>query len=342
MALEGTAAKFRAVGRLPEGIVYPDLIHTAMVETLVQNTEAFNAASLNAIRLVTARKMGDFAQESFFKNVNNLVSRRTTNASPDNPAVTSEPVPMDENISVKLNRRIGPVDQTFDSFRKLGMNADMEVLSSLLGEQVAKAVQIDQLNAGLGAITAAITNQATVSTDVSGSPIQLLTTQRLVQTLAQFGDAANRIVVWVMHSKPFFDLVQDQIAANIDGISNFNVASATPVTLNRPVLVTDDDSLAIGASPEPTEYITLGLTADAVVLEDSEEELLYTDIQTGNDNIFVRMQGEFAYNVQCKGFKWDVANGGINPTDATLGTGSNWDSIMDSFKDFGGVAITTN
>ena len=33
------------------------------------------------------------------------------------------------------------------------------------------------------------------------------------------------------------------ISANIDGISNFNVANAAPVTLNRPVLVTDSASL---------------------------------------------------------------------------------------------------
>lgn len=336
----GTSALWRGTGRLPEGIIYPDLVHSGMVETLVQNTDAFNAASRNAIRLVTARRMGDFAQESFFKNVNNLVRRRTVNASPDNPAVASNPVPVEEMISVKLNRGIGPVDQTFDSFRKLGQDPDLEVLSLLLGEQVAKAVQIDQLDAGLNALVGAITNQPNVFLD-SGSPQVTMSTDLLVQTLAQMGDAANRVIMWVMHSAPFFALVREQITANIDGISNFNVASATPVTLNRPVLVTDSDALIVGQSPVPNEYITLGLVENAGVLEDSEEELIYTDIVTGNENIVARMQGEFAYNVSVKGFKWDTANGGINPTDATLGTGSNWDSIMDSFKDFAGVAIRT-
>lgn len=336
----GTAASFRGVGRLtPDGLIYPDLVHSGMVETLVQNTDAFNAASLNSIRLVTARRMGDFAQESFFKNVSNLVTRRTTNASPDNPAVASSPVPMDELISVKLNRRIGPVDQTFDSFRKLGQNPDLEVLSLLLGEQTAKAVQIDQLDAGLASLVAAITNQSAVFIDTTGSPPTTMNTDLLVQTLAQMGDAANRIIMWVMHSKVFFDLVREQIQANIDGISNFNVASATPVTLNRPVLVTDSASLIVGTSPVPNDYITLGLTENACVLEDSEEELIYTDVITGNDNIVARMQGEFAYNASVKGFKWDVANGGINPTDAALGTGTNWDPVMDSFKDYAGVAV---
>lgn len=339
---EGTAVGFRASGRLPEGVIYPELVHSGMVETLVQNTDAFNAASGGTIRLVNNRRQGDFAQESFFKNVASLINRRDTNGSPENASVTSSSVPMDEFISVKLNRRIGPIDQTFDSFRKLGADANLEVLSLLLGEQIAKAIQIDQLNAGLESISAALQAQAALLTNFGDSPSQTITTDVLVQALAKMGDAASRVKMWVMHSKVFFDLVRDQIAANIDGVSNFNIASATPVTLNRPVLVTDDLALTnIEESPERTKFITLGLVEDAVVLEDSEEEMMYTDIITGKDHIVVRLQGEFAYNASLKGMAWDVANGGINPTNALLATGSNWDSVMDSFKDLGGIALKT-
>ena len=55
----------------------------------------------------------------------------------------------------------------------------------------------------------------------------------------------------------------------------------------------------------------------------------------------VRLQGEYAYNVGVKGTAWDVANGGVNPDDATLGTGTNWDSVMDDVKDLAGVHIET-
>lgn len=342
--MEGTRQLWASSGRLPEGIIYPELVHGGMVETLVQNTDAFNAASRNTIRLVNARRKGDFAQESFFKNVNSLVNRRAVTGSPENPAVSSNPVPMDELISVKLNRRIGPIDQTFDSFRKLGDDVDLEVLSFLLGEQIAKAVQIDQLDAGLRSVVAAITNQAglTIDRGPANSPQTTLNTETLVDGLATFGDAGSRVVMWVMHSKPFYDLVQDQIAANIDGVSNFNVAQATPITLNRPVLVTDSAALiSQESSPEEAQYTTLGLTEDAVVLEDSEDEMLYTDVITGKDNIVARLQGEFAYNVKCKGFKWDVANGGVNPDDTALATGTNWDSVMDNTKDLSGFAIQT-
>lgn len=334
---EGTRESFAGVGRLPEGIIYPELVHSGMVETLVQNTDAFNAASLNTIRLVTQRRRGDFHQESFFKNVSNLINRRDVNTSPANPAVTASAVPVSEHISVKLNRRIGPIDQTYDSFRKLGSGADLEVLSFLLGEQIAKAMQVEMLDSGLRSIVAAITANGGLIYDGDVTTAGLDTLD-LVQGLSLFGDASNRISMWVMHSKPFFELIQSQITANIDGISNFNIAQASPVTLNRPVLVTDSPAL-IDSSVSPTQYVTLGLVDSSVVMEDSEEELMYTDVITGKENIVARLQGEYAYNIGCKGSTWDVTNGGVNPNDAALATSTNWDAVMDDLKDLGGVAI---
>lgn len=337
---EGTRESFAGVGRLPEGLIYPELVHSGMVETLVQNTDAFNAASRNAVRLITQMRMGDFHQESFFKNVSSLVTRRLVSVSPANPAVAANPVPIDERISVKVNRKIGPIDQTYDSFRKLGSDADLEILSFLLGEQIAKAVQVDQLDAGLRSVVAALLGQAALTSDGEASPPTTLDTIDLVNGLAKFGDAGNRVVMWVMHSKTFYDLVKDQITRNIDGISNFNIAQATPVTLNRPVLVTDSAALVASVeSPERNQYYTLGLTENGVVVEDSEEPLMYTDVITGKENIVARLQGEFAYNLSCKGFKYDVTNGGVNPDNTALATSTNWDSVMDSVKDLSGVII---
>lgn len=326
-----------------QGIIYPDLVHLGMVETLQQNTDAFNAASLNTIRMVTNALMGDFAHESFFKTISDLVRRRNVaSASPGNEAITPREMSVDEFVSVKLNRGIGPVDQTLDSFRKIGMNADFEVISFTLGEQVAKAVAVDSLDTGLRSVVGALLNQSGLNIDIGGavSPQRTITTNDLVDTLALFGDKASDIRMWVMHSKVFFDLVKSQITANIDGVSNFAVAQATPITLNRPVLVTDSAALVNTSSPNGlTEYVTLGLVENAVVLQESEDTLIHTDIITGNDNIVARMQGEYAFNVGLKGFRWDVSNGGVNPTDAALSTGSNWDKSATADKDLAGVAI---
>jgi hypothetical protein len=88
-----------------------------------------------------------------------------------------------------------------------------------------------------------------------------------------------------------------------------------------------------------TDYFTLGLTEGAMELENSEESTVLSDIQLGLENLVVRMQGEYAYNAKMKGFTWDVANGGKNPTTTALATGTNWDTVVASYKDYAGVVI---
>lgn len=334
---EGTRQLFASTGRLPEGLIYPELVHTGISETLVQNSDAFNAASRGAIQMVPRRRRGDFAQDSFWKNATGLINRRGVAGSPENPDVTSNPLPKSEFVNVKLNRRIGPMDQTLDSFRKIsdsGSTPDMEVLSFVLGEQIAKAQQLDWLDSALVSLVAKINGTAALTSTTS--PEATIDSNRLIDGLRLFGDAASRIVIWVMHSKVYYDLVQSQFTANIDGVSNFNIATATPITLNRPVLVTDDARLESAGI-----YTTLGLVEGACVLEESEEPFVMNELISGRDNVVLRTQGEYAYNVSLKGCAWDVANGGVNPDDTALGTATNWDTVMDDDKDLSGVSIQT-
>ncbi len=103
----------------------------------------------------------------------------------------------------------------------------------VLGEQVSNIMQLEMVNTVLLACRAALKQQtASYITDTS---LGTISTNSLVNSLAAMGDRANRVVCWVMHSKPYYDLVKSQIAGNITNVSDFNIASATPITLNRPV-----------------------------------------------------------------------------------------------------------
>lgn len=319
--------------------IYNEFTHTGMVETLTQVSDAFNAASQGAIRLTSVNRRGDYDYESFFASTANLVTRRVTSGSAATASAADLLLAQAERVGVKLNRKIGPVANTLDAFKKIGDGPfDENALNYAIGIQAAKAMQIEMCNTGLAAGVAALNNQAAVKSTIISNGT--MTTSGLVDGLAKFGDAADRVVCWIMHSKVFYDLVKQQIALNIDGVSNFNVATATPITLNRPVLVTDSTSLfATSGSPLVTNYYTLGLTADALELEDSEESTVISDIALGLENLVVRMQGEYAYNCKMKGFTWDVANGGENPSAGAIATGSNWDPVAASFKDYAGVLI---
>ena len=322
----GTATNFK---------IYNEFVHSGIVETLTQASALFNAASKGAIKLTSVSRRGDFEYESFFGDTANLVTRRVNVGSAALAAVTDLALAQKEMVGVKLNRKIGPVANTIDSFKKIQHGPfDENALDFAIGVQAAKAMQVEQLNTSLLAARAALVAQAANLYTVPSNGI--LGTQGLVSGLGKYGDAADRIVVWVMHSKAYYDLVAGQIAANIDGLSNFNVATGTPVTLNRPVIITDSPSLIAGS---PNDYYTLGLTAGAIEVEDSEQTTIARDIVTGLENLVVRMQGEYAYNLKLKGFTWDVANGLANPTNSAIGTATNWDPVMNSFKDFAGVVI---
>lgn len=328
-----------ATGKASDFKVYQDEMRGGIVERLTQASAFFNGAG-GAIRLGTVSRRGDYAKDSFFKSIASLVTRRdTTSVS----TATDLAVTMDEIISVKLNRKIGPIGQTLDAFRKIEMAAGEDSLSFLIGTQIAKAMEVEMLNTGLRACRAALDTAGTTQFDAAST----MTTVDLVSGLAKFGDASNNVGAWVMHSKVWHDLMKHQIgtSANGDIVAGVAVQGANPLTLNRPVIVTDSDALVVvtgTGTAAVTKYHTLGLVQNAIVVEDSEQSTMEAQIVTGLENLIVRLQGESAYNLGVKGFKWDTASGGANPLDAAVGTGTNWDAAASSYKDYAGVLVVSS
>ena len=317
--------------------IYEDQFIGGFIEAETQFTDAFNAASAGTIVNVSEMRRGDYVQESFFKKISDVVTRRDTTSI---SAATALKVEQGEMATVKLNRKIGPVDSTVDAFRKIqrdqGENGQ-ESLSFLLGSQIAKAIAVERLNQSIRAVVAAMTaDVANVEHAMGGN----ISTAGLTYGLEKMGDAADRIKAWVMHSATYYTLVREQISANVFEVGGFVVHQGTAVTLNRPVIITDSDQLANDDSP--TGKYVLGLTAGAVATTDTETKDVVTDLVTGLENLVVRLQGEYAYNIGVKGFTWDIANGAANPTDAALATSTNWDKSVASHKDGPGSRIAVD
>lgn len=323
---------------LPTDTKYFDpLIQTGYSEKIAQMTNAFNAASGGAILMRANRKIGDYDYQAFFKNAGGLVSRQDQTSV---AAAASTKLAQDNIISVKLNRKIGPVEWARSAFLKPGLSADAFRIAA--GEQAAADALADTLNSGLGACRAALNNQAANKFTVPASGT--LQTTSLVSGLSKLGDQSSRIRTFVMHSKVFFDLMNYQVTPTNNGdlIANMIAMEGNTATLGRRILVTDSSSLVVtsgSGSAATTDYFTLGLTDSGIVCEDTEEEYITMDEVTGLEQIVWRMQGEYAFNLGVKGFQWDVANGGKNPNAATLATGSNWDKVFASGKDLAGVVI---
>ena len=322
-----------AIGVTSDFKIYDELMHTGYTETLQQFTDAFNQASNGAISLVSETKLGEYEKEAFYEALSAPISRQDiTSVS----AVTDRNLTQDENIRVKLHRKFDPTAVTKKQFKMIGRDPDEFFM--VLGAQYAKDAAREKLNTGLLATRVALANISTVLNDVTAASVTSITHTNLLRTLGKFGDSSERIVAWVMHSTQFFDLGVQSISDQIETVASSVIQAVNVKGFNRPIIVTDSDSL-IATADTPDSYFVLGLTPNAIQLIESESPEFLQDTVSGLEQIVMRYQGEYAYNLGVKGFKWDTANGGANPTAGTLGTASNWDRAATSDKDLAGVVL---
>jgi hypothetical protein len=312
--------------------IYNDEYFAGLYETSPQSAEVFNEKSGGAFQIIpSSAEPGDYEKASFFKDIAGLIARRDDTSI---AAATAVKPTMDEAIAVKVKRRVGPIEYSLDALSNAGVTP--ESYSFFLGQQVAKQRQLEMLSLGIRACVAALVNVgATVLSDVSAT--DRLTTVGLIDGRGLFGDAWSRFVAWVIHSKPSFDLVKDQIAASLDTFSGMILGKGTPSTLGLPYVMTDEAQLKASSL-----YYTLGLVPGAIMVKEGQNEVApFGTIITGLDSLVLRVQGEYEYSMAIKGFKYDITNGGRNPADATVGTGTNWDQVATSIKDLAGIAIKT-
>jgi arsenate reductase-like glutaredoxin family protein len=317
-----------ATGKASDFKIYNDQFFGGLIEQLAQSLSPLGSVG---IRMRAKMIKGDYELQSLIKKLSGVISRRDTTSV---AAATDLAVTMDESISVKLNRKIGPVAQTLDAWKKaaLPFEADwdasgMKGFSMLNNALVAARVFLENANSG--------SNLHTIAANGT------MTTSALVTGLSKMGDQANRVKAWVMHSKVYFDTLNYQInPANNGSDQAFQaIQLASPATLNRPVYVTDSSSLLVAGTPDL--YRTIGLVDGGIDLTNSEEQTVITDLVTGLENIVARLQGEFAYNLGIMGAKWDITNGGANPSSGALSTATNWDQYCTSMKDSAGVVIVS-
>jgi hypothetical protein len=319
----GTKADFR---------IYQDEFFAGMYETLQTNINVFNGASNGAITLSSELLRGDFDKQAFMRALVNseAVARRDpTSVAP----VTDSALLMGEVASIKLNRRFGPYANTIDQWKKIAK--DPGEFSVAMGRLFAEQKTYEMLNAALVSLEASIGTVAALGHTIAANGT--MTHSALVSGMSKMGDKADNIVCWVMHSKPWFDLIQQSLTDKIFGVANITVFQGLTGTLGKPVIVTDMPSLLNAGTPDL--YVTLGLTAGAATVRESEMPTVESQLVTGLANLVMRIQGEYAYNLGVKGFTWDLTNGGLNPDNTALALGTNWDKVATDNKQLAGVRI---
>jgi hypothetical protein len=83
----------------------------------------------------------------------------------------------------------------------------------------------------------------------------------------------------------------------------------------------------------------LSLVDSAAVVHDAGDVISNIQTVNGQTRIETTMQVDYSFGLGLKGYTWDEANGGRSPTDAALGTASNWDRVATDIKMTAGVVV---
>ena len=309
-----------------------DHFYSGLFEEMEQNIESLAAGSRGAILVNDERIKGDYGYESFFTAISSMVERRVVDTV---SAGTATQALEKEYVSVKVNRRT-QIEWSLDGFKKKQL--DPMGFSFALGQEFQKRKMQEMVNLGLTACATALESQAALTQDSSSASI---THSLINKAFAKRGDKAGEIVSVAMHSVPYFDLITqaltDKVPSDIGGGA---IAVGSVPIFGRAALVSDSAALTDANGSAADTYNSLGLVPGAIQISQSEPETIVgADLVTGLHNLVYRFQAEWAYNVKIKGFQWDVGNGGANPTDANVGTTTNWDQIDTSDKTLAGVLL---
>lgn len=300
----------------------------AIIESLQQRINLFNAASAGTIALTTAAFVGDFEQESFWGSVAAAVRRVDRYAANGVAAVTD--MTQKKRSKVKIAGGFGPI--LFEPSQLTWLLKPTSEAVEMISRNMAEALLQDQLNTAIAALVAAISNNSAAVNDVSASAG--LSYVAMNNAHAKFGDQSQRILADVMTGAAYHNLIGKNLANAPSLLFQAGNVRVTEI-LGKVSVITDAPSLYVAGTPN--KFKVLSLVAGAAEVIDGGD--MITNIQTtnGKERIETTMQADYTFGLGLLGYTWDEANGGKSPTNAELATGTNWDVTAATLKETAGV-----
>lgn len=309
--------------------VFIDNATEIAIEKLGQQIDKFNGASANTIQLTSNGFDGDFFQKSFYNSLASAGRRVDRYAA--NGAVGSTALSQDKYSEVKIAGGFGPIIFEESQLTWIGAN-EIEALD-VISQGLVEAIMNDQLNTSIMALVGAISNTASATNDISASAG--ITQSALNNTDAKFGDSSMNLVARVMRGSTYHKLIGQNLA-NSNSLFEANNVRIVDV-LGKPVIVTDSPHLRADGTPNLEKI--LSLPTGAVKVGNVSNMVTNLDKTNGKERIETTYQADYDYTMGMLGYGWDETNGGKSPTDADLGTGSNWDLFVDDIKHSAGTIL---
>lgn len=307
--------------------VFNEYIMPATIETLGQMVEKFNGASNGAIRLTTEGFTGDFLQESFFAAIHSAQRRVDRYAAQAAAAATD--LTQLKHSTVKVAGGFGPI--RYEPGQMTWLQKPTVQGIEVASKNFAEALMKDQLNTAIAALVAAISNQAAATNDVSATAgVNYI---NMNGAHAKFGDRSGELVAQIMTGAVYHKL----IGANLANAESLFMAQGVRVVdiLGKAVIVTDAPGLYLAGTPN--KDFVLSLAPDAAIVSDGSDLISNIETTNGQTRIETTMQVDYTFGLGLKGYTWNETAGGKSPTDAELGTGSNWTKVATDIKHTAGV-----
>jgi len=310
--------------------VFEQYAYREATEKVAQNVQLFNESTRGAITLSGGDNDGDYSTSTFWKEIPGLIRRRNSYGSGNLSAVS---MTQDGHTGVKVAGGTPPI--AIEPQQLTWIQKNPEEAGVVYGEQLGVGIAQDYINSAISGLVAGISANAGVVHDGTAAAANRAA---LVRGAGRFGDRANSLVAWVMHSDAMTNIYLENIA-NAERLFEIENISVMNDGFGRILIVTDSPALITSGSPDT--YHTLGLAQGAAMVESNGD--LFTNVETSNgtENIQRTMQSEYTFNLKLKGYSWDKVSGGASPTAAAIATGANWDKVVTDNKNTAGVLVNT-
>jgi len=304
--------------------VFNKYFQPAIIETLAQMVDKFNASSGGAISLTTEGFEGDFLQRSFFQSLHSAVRRVDLYAT--NTAVAPTNLAQIKESGVKVAGGFGPIQ--YEPAQMTWLNKPTVEAIEVISRNFAEVMMADQLNTAILALVAAIENQAALVNDVSGA--SAVNYESINNAHGLYGDSSSSLITQVMSGAASHRM----IGQNIGNVNRLFQATNVQVIdiLGRLVVVTDAPALS-----EPGKDKVLSLASQAAVVYDGSDVITNIERSNGKQRIESTIQSDYSFGLSLLGYTWEEGSGGKSPSNAALGTGTNWTQTKSSIKHTAGV-----
>lgn len=314
--------------------VFSRQVYTVMTETLAQQVYKFNEATRGGLILRSAANQGDYADTAFWAHLAGLVRRRDAYGDGNVAAIDLKHL---VETSVKVASGTPPVNMPPHMLSWIQRSPGEA--AAVVGVQLAKQQMADMLNTSIMALSSAMGQVPAIVNDTTatagGASIK-----KLNATARKFGDRAEELQCWLMHSQSLFDIYGDAIN-NSNRLFVFGNIRVAEDGFGRALVMTDSPSLVDASVPATPKYSVIGLRPGACLVEQNGDFEDNFDTRNGGENIRRTYQAQWTYNLSVDGFAWDKTAGGHSPTNAAIGAAANWDRIATFDKDLPGVMLKT-